>query len=77
MTNTTKQGWLNDALLSIGPFINTGIYWLLAVSYNILLLIANSELFTSETIIQIFNRVQLVIAFLWYLDLQCLFYKEL
>lgn len=62
MTNTTKQGWLNDALLSIGPFINTGIYWLLAVSYNILLLIANSELFTSETIIQIFNRVQLVIG---------------
>lgn len=62
MTNTTEQGWVNDAILSIGPFINTGIYWLLAVSYNILLLIANSELFTSETIIQIFNRVQLVIG---------------
>ena len=62
MTNTWKQGWLNDGLLSIGPFINSGIYWLLAVSYNILLLIANSELFTGETVIQIFNRVELVIG---------------
>ena len=62
MTNTHKQGIIRDALLNFGPFVNTGFYWLLAVSYNILLLIANSELFTSETIIQIFNRVQLVIG---------------
>ena len=62
MTDTDKQKWWRDALKSVGPLINTGIYWLLAVSYNILLLIANSELFTGETVIQIFNRVQLVIG---------------
>ena len=59
--NTTANVW-GDILRVIYRLLDTVVYWLLGLMYQIFFNVASAELFTNETVKNFYGRVQLIIG---------------
>lgn len=62
MTDNGNANTIGDLFRSLGGVLNTAVYFLLGIMYQIFFNVASAELFSSQTIKNFYGRIQLIIG---------------
>lgn len=62
MTSYTTANTISDLFRSLCALLDEVAYWLLGIMYEILFNVASTDIFTNDTIVRFYGRVQLIIG---------------
>ena len=62
-SDSTTPSWINDAIRNVVSFIfDQPAYWLLGLIYQLFFNVASADLFSNETIMHFYGRVQIILG---------------